>query len=223
MLLTGQRSGEVLGALTRANLMRDGMRWRIPLGYFKSSKHHTQDHIVHLSPQAQYAIDIAWHRDDPAREAVFVERPQANGKKLVQGVASVRGLANAVRSMLQAGSDATKVQAAKQKHKAAAPGVLHPMKQWTPHDLRRTFATGLGELGVLPHIIEKCLNHKLEGILATYQRGDHMAEREAAFLLWGRTIDALLARRDMPDAEMGWSDLRDQPSAQIISLTPRSA
>jgi integrase len=30
---------------------------------------------------------------------------------------------------------------------------------WTLHDLRRTFATRLAELGVAPHVIERLLNH----------------------------------------------------------------
>jgi integrase len=35
---------------------------------------------------------------------------------------------------------------------------------WTLHDLRRAFATRLAELRVLPHIIERLLNHKLGSI-----------------------------------------------------------
>jgi integrase len=35
---------------------------------------------------------------------------------------------------------------------------------WTLHDLRRTFATRLAEMKVLPHIIERLLNHKMGGI-----------------------------------------------------------
>ena len=31
--------------------------------------------------------------------------------------------------------------------------------EWQIHDLRRTAATGLGELGVFPHVIEAILNH----------------------------------------------------------------
>ena len=34
-----------------------------------------------------------------------------------------------------------------------------PMPDWTLHDLRRTAATMMAELGVLPHIIEAILNH----------------------------------------------------------------
>jgi hypothetical protein len=35
---------------------------------------------------------------------------------------------------------------------------------FTPHDLRRTFATRLSNLGVMPHIVEKILNHTLQGV-----------------------------------------------------------
>jgi integrase len=30
---------------------------------------------------------------------------------------------------------------------------------WTPHDIRRTVATNMAELGIAPHIIEAVLNH----------------------------------------------------------------
>ena len=30
---------------------------------------------------------------------------------------------------------------------------------WTFHDLRRTVATGMAEIGVTPHVIERILNH----------------------------------------------------------------
>jgi integrase len=35
---------------------------------------------------------------------------------------------------------------------------------WTLHDLRRTFATRVAELGVLPHVVERLLNHRLGAI-----------------------------------------------------------
>jgi integrase len=35
---------------------------------------------------------------------------------------------------------------------------------WTLHDLRRTFATRIAELGVLPHVVERLLNHRLGAI-----------------------------------------------------------
>jgi integrase len=48
-----------------------------------------------------------------------------------------------------------------------------PMPHWTLHDLRRTCATGLAELGVLPHVIECVLNHLSgfrPGVAAIYNR-----------------------------------------------------
>jgi integrase len=51
---------------------------------------------------------------------------------------------------------------------------------WTAHDLRRTFATLAMENGVLPHVVEKCLNHSLEGMLRVYAHADMEAERIAA-------------------------------------------
>jgi integrase len=49
--------------------------------------------------------------------------------------------------------------------------------KWTPHDLRRTAATLMQELGVLPVVIEKCLNHreenKIEGLTQiSFERSD---------------------------------------------------
>lgn len=51
---------------------------------------------------------------------------------------------------------------------------------WTPHDLRRTFATLAMGAGVLPHVIEKCLNHSLEGMLRIYAHAEMTEERIAA-------------------------------------------
>ncbi|HAF43725.1 MAG TPA: hypothetical protein DCK83_01940 [Gallionellaceae bacterium] len=51
---------------------------------------------------------------------------------------------------------------------------------WTPHDLRRTFATLAMDNGVLPHVVEKCLNHALEGMLRVYAHAEMTEERIAA-------------------------------------------
>lgn len=48
---------------------------------------------------------------------------------------------------------------------------------WTPHDLRRTFATRLAGLGCPVHIVEKLLNHSMQGVAAIYNRFDYEPER----------------------------------------------
>jgi integrase len=51
---------------------------------------------------------------------------------------------------------------------------------WTPHDLRRTFATLAMDAGIQPHVVEKCLNHALEGMLRVYAHAEMTEERIAA-------------------------------------------
>ena len=54
----------------------------------------------------------------------------------------------------------------------------------------------MGELGVAPHIIEKCLNHKEENkIKRTYQLQRQEAEQKEAFILLGERL-ALLANTE---------------------------
>lgn len=66
---------------------------------------------------------------------------------------------------------------------------------WTPHDLRRTFATRLAGLGVDPLVVEKMLNHTLGGVLATYNRHTYDAERRAAAMLWVSEVQRIVGQR----------------------------
>lgn len=59
---------------------------------------------------------------------------------------------------------------------------------FTPHDLRRTMSTRLADMGVMPHVIEKMLNHRMEGTMAIYNRAEYLPERQAAWRLWGRWL-----------------------------------
>lgn len=61
---------------------------------------------------------------------------------------------------------------------------------WTPHDLRRTFATLAMENGVLPHVVEKCLNHTLEGMLRVYAHAELTEERIAA----AKTVESAILK-----------------------------
>jgi integrase len=62
------------------------------------------------------------------------------------------------------------------------------------HDIRRTVATGLAELGTLPHIVEACLNHQSghkAGVAGTYNRARYEGEMRAALQKWGDHIGHL--------------------------------
>lgn len=68
---------------------------------------------------------------------------------------------------------------------------------FTPHDLRRTFASWLGALGVAPHVIAKCLNHQLEGSesINVYLRAEYEAERIEATERWAKGLARLVEFR----------------------------
>jgi integrase len=60
--------------------------------------------------------------------------------------------------------------------------LILPDGKWVIHDLRRTTATLMQELGILPPIIKKCLNQKTEDkIMETYQRAELAAQQRGAF------------------------------------------
>ena len=69
---------------------------------------------------------------------------------------------------------------------------------WRLHDLRRTCATGMGEIGIAPHVIELCLNHisgARAGVAGIYNRSVQMPERRAALELWANHIEGLVSGR----------------------------
>jgi integrase len=63
---------------------------------------------------------------------------------------------------------------------------------WTPHDLRRTFATRVAET-TPPHVVEKLLNHSMQGVAAIYNRHDYQNERIAATQTWSDTLLQLIS------------------------------
>ena len=65
--------------------------------------------------------------------------------------------------------------------------------KWTPHDLRRSFATQHGQLlKTNPIIIEKLLGHKMPKIMATYNKDEMLDERKEALEQWSDKIIELL-------------------------------
>ena len=83
-----------------------------------------------------------------------------------------------------------------------------PGGKWTAHDLRRTGATLMGELGVRPDVIERCLNHiEQDRMKRIYQRHSYQEEMREAWRWLGDRL-ALLTRAD---------------TSNVITLDRRSA
>jgi integrase len=63
------------------------------------------------------------------------------------------------------------------------------------HDIRRTVATGMANIGVQPHIIEAVLNHisgHKAGVAGIYNRAVYSAEKRHALNRWADHVRALV-------------------------------
>jgi integrase len=69
--------------------------------------------------------------------------------------------------------------------------------QWTAHDLRRTVATRMAELGILPIVISNVLNHrsvsKASITFAAYAHYSYDKEKREALELWANRLDAIVS------------------------------
>jgi integrase len=70
-----------------------------------------------------------------------------------------------------------------------------PLEHWTVHDLRRTVATHMAELGIQPHIVEAVLNHvsgHKGGVAGIYNRATYDKEKREALNFWAEHVSALV-------------------------------
>jgi hypothetical protein len=79
------------------------------------------------------------------------------------------------------------------KGKAAIDKAAKLKQHWTVHGLRRTVRTGLGMLGVLPHVAEAVLNHLPAKLIRTYDRNTYAAEKKAALDAWANHLEAIIS------------------------------
>ena len=86
-------------------------------------------------------------------------------------------------------------QGSMSRRSAMAQALLLPGGKWTPHDLRRTGATIMTSLGVLPEVAERCLNHTEENaVKRTYQRHSYTREMTDAWMRLGEHLNNLTAK-----------------------------
>ncbi|WFU55709.1 site-specific integrase [Bradyrhizobium pachyrhizi] len=66
---------------------------------------------------------------------------------------------------------------------------------WRLHDLRRTAATGMAEIGIAPHVVEAALNHisgAKAGVAGVYNRAQYAAEKKAALSRWAAHLQGII-------------------------------
>ena len=82
------------------------------------------------------------------------------------------------------------------KSKAALDGRVKLKEAWTLHDIRRTVRTGLGALGVPPHIAEAVINHLPPALARTYDTNTYLKEKRAALDLWASHLAVAIAQAE---------------------------
>lgn len=166
LMLTGQRREEV-AAMTWAEIDFRNALWTLP----KERTKNARAHEVPLSAPAVAILRGLNKRE--GRELVFGEgRGPFSGWSNCKTRLDARVLAR----LRQGGPDAS-------------------LPPWRVHDLRRTAATGMADLGVPPHVVEVCLNHAggfRAGVGGTYNRAFYSAEKRDALDAWARRVLALV-------------------------------
>ncbi len=176
-LATGCRIGELLRAEWR-HVRLDACEWFIPAENSKNGRAHT----IHLSAfairhfQTLQAINGTSQWCFPNRE---------DSKHVC------------VKTVTKQIGDRQRGDATPMSHRSAYTNALTLSGgKWTPHDLRRTSATLMTALGVLPEVADKCLNHTEESrVKRTYQLHSYDAEKREAWRSLGQRLE-LLTRDD---------------------------
>jgi integrase len=63
---------------------------------------------------------------------------------------------------------------------------------FTPHDLRRTAATFMAEMGTMDEVIDATLNHVKSGVIKVYNQYRYEKEKQAVLDKWGRRLQSIL-------------------------------
>ena len=74
---------------------------------------------------------------------------------------------------------------------------LSSLTAWRLHDLRRTAASSMAEIGIAPHVIEKVLNHatgQISGVAAVYNRHAYRREKSDALNAWSRALGEIIGQ-----------------------------
>ncbi|MDR7037981.1 integrase [Methylobacterium sp. BE186] len=167
LILTGQRRDEV-AEMRHTEIDLPTALWRLPP---ERTKNH-RPHEIPLSAPALSIVSAASKRT--GRDFLFGE-----GEGPFSGFSKSKArLDERIRTVREKDLEAP-----------------HTLVSWRLHDLRRTVATRMADLGVLPHVVEAVLNHvsgHKAGVAGIYNRSSYRAEKQAALTLWAMHIEQLV-------------------------------
>jgi integrase len=186
LLLTGARRDELRDMprsefeLTASIKLGNGNIWQGPIWTLPAARaKNNREHLVPLSP---LTVEILESLPRIGKSALLFT---------TTGDTPISGLSKAKARL----DEAMRAELRKSDPK-------HVWKDWTPHDLRRTFYSGLQGLGFSIEIAEACVNHTLGGVAGVYGRHKYLTEKTAAFAAWARHVDGLVNGRPAANANV---------------------
>lgn len=191
ILLTGQRPGEVIGMHTSEI---DGKWWTIPAERSKNKKAHR----VFLTITALELIGALEVLDPKTKEMepkgyIFPSpriNKDADGNPLPVKPIEVSAIAHVIRRNIAV---PVKVDGKPVFDKEGNPVTENKLgvADFTPHDLRRTAATFMSQIGFMDEVIDAVLNHTKQGIIRTYNLNRYDKEKQQALEAWERKLTAI--------------------------------
>jgi integrase len=175
MLVTGQRRGEVLG-LHAQEIDFEKRLWVLPADRAKNGR----EHLIPISATALRILAEAG-----PNEAGYLFPSKLTGKPY-RG----QSIDHATRYLF----DPRPISKARKtsSQKTHAPPLSGIMERFTPHDLRRTVATRMRELGISRGDVKMVLNHVETDVTARYDRYDGLAEKRRALDLWAKRLEQIV-------------------------------
>jgi integrase len=177
-LSTCCRIGELLSARWD-NIELDKRNWHIPAEHSKNGKPHN----VTLSPFAINQFTKIWALNSDSEWCY----PNSKNSGPVCSKTVTKQLGDRQRHP---------DRGVMSNRSAKAQALLLKGGKWTPHDLRRSGATLMTALGVLPEVAERCLNHTEENkIKRIYQRHSYAKEMADAWDKLGMHLKSLTCEK----------------------------
>lgn len=171
ILATAQRPGEVL-SIELDEICTDSKVWTIPSHKAKNGKEHQV-------PLNKVALSIVMKQASKAYHGQWLFPAIRNPSIPTCPRSVARALASNVSPVQRDGKASRRYQ---NRLKIA---------KFTPHDLRRTAATHMAELGVDEDVIGLILNHTRPGATPIYNRYRYLKEKREALELWGEKLSEL--------------------------------
>ncbi|MDQ2735112.1 MAG: tyrosine-type recombinase/integrase [Pseudomonadota bacterium] len=202
ILATGVRIGELVGAVwfdedrDQSHLKAIADEREVKLGFVNLMRRtwylpetkNQRDHTIHLSAfaitQFEKLAQLAVVSDDDPRQPL----PWVFPNMTDDGPVGVKAFGKQL-------SDRQRTPERRLAHRSkATTSMLLSRGRWTAHDLRRTAATRMAEIGISGDVIDECLNHMIESrVRRTYIRDRRLSAQRRAFEALGARLQLLVA------------------------------